>query len=449
MTVLVGLVVASALVLSACGFAPSSTPIDATDMTSDAGVCVEAGTTCTGDALRTCSAPGAAPVDVACSWGCAMNESARCSQLVPSGALLPGDLVAPGLALADVDIATDSKINTMTGAIDGIRGPGSGVVDGIELTMRGGVAVFRFNKLAIAGNLTVTGNNALAIVSITTLDITTGTINIQGTCIGREPGPGGSRGGDHEQPGEGSGKGAKGITDDDVRTGGGGGGYGGTGGEGSTGGAAGGPMFGDPEITMLVGGSGGGGGKNGSGGNQGGFGGGGGGAIQLAANGAISIGAGSINAGGCGGEGGEEAAGGGGGGAGGAILIEGVTITLTGSRIAANGGGGGGGGEANSLGNTDSGTDGQNATAAATAATGGPGGGNGGNMGGRGGDGGSAGLTDGLVGSTGADSGGGGGGAVGRIRFNTRSGAITQIMEVLISPTEASGRATVGAAKTQ
>lgn len=432
---------------AACGFTPSSTPVDAGD-DADAPACVTAGVTCSGDAIRTCSAAGAAPVDAMCDWGCSTDPSAHCRQLVPSGALVPDDLIAPAQPLADLEITSETKIDTMSGQIDGVRGPGQGIVDGIDFVVRGTTGVFRVNKLTIAANVSGAGPNALAIASLTAIEISSA-INMQGSCADREPGPGGSRGGDHEQPGVGAGAGAKGIDKDGIRTGGGGGGHGGAGGGGGTDGAAGGAVFGDPEITMLIGGSGGGGGRNAGGGNQGGFGGGGGGAVQLTANGAVTITAGSINAGGCGGKGGKEGAGGGGGGAGGAILIEGLTIALAGSQIAANGGGGGGGGEAAGVGDRDSGTDGQNASTAATAATGGPGGGNGARKGGRGGDGGRAGIVDGAIGLTAADSGGGGGGGVGRIRFNTRSGTIEQLMEVVISPTEASGRASVGVATTQ
>ncbi len=406
------------LVLSGCkqllGFDDVGTPADAPieiDAIPDAGPCLEIGSTCVGDTLRTCTVLGEIPTDSACSWGC-LVAPAHCGRIEPAGgALVASDLV-PDSVLADITISVPTTINSDSGVIAGVRVGGTGVISGIDFTIRGGVGIFRFKSLLISAVVIASGGNALVLAATGDI-VVDGLLDARGDCL-LTPGPGGFPGGD-EVIGNGGGPGGGGEGNGGSINNGGGGG-GGHGAVGGTGGATSqldrgvpGGAFGIAEIPKLAE-SGGSGGGTGGANSNGGFGGGGGGAVQLVSNTRVRILSPGINAGGCNGKHGPTTSGaGGGGGAGGTILIEAPTIEI-GGGLAVNGGGGGGG---------SNGNDG----VLGTLSIGGASGGTPGLNGGRGGDGGASSLpgTAGLD----ANHGGGGGGAVGRIRINTRTGAAT------------------------
>jgi hypothetical protein len=372
---------------------------------------------CLGDTLSKCAVIGQPPVPEPCSWGCSIEGEAHCRKLQPSGGVLKEADLDPSPGLGPLSIS-NATINTETGEIS----PQSS----ISFEMRGNVGVFRATKITISGNVQVKGKNALALVS--TSDVTvSGTIDVQGACSGTVPGPGGGAGGARNQDGSGSGAGGQAISASSSSCfGAGGGGNGGNGGRGGNRIITdnGGKHFGEPEMLILVGGGGGGGGNKGNG-----VGGGGGGAVQIIANGQITIATGGgIKAGGCGGKGSGEC--GGGGGAGGTILLEAPVILFDGSKLAVNGGGGAGG----------NGDDGDAAWFSSQVA----GGGGGSSDSGDGGDGGH-GHDQTANGSAGGDSlkyGGGGGGGVGLMRFNTLLGNIVQMGSNVFSPPVSTGTTT-------
>jgi hypothetical protein len=388
--------------------------------------------------LRECEMVGQMAKDIACAWGCIpTGPMHHCGKLVPSGGVLsPMDLdPMPMLQDKSITINNDNVVfNTDDGSIaPNIRAAGTGVINGIEFKTAGNAGVFRFNKLVLQTNdnsdLRVVGTRALAIASITTIDVERVVINMRGTCTANNPGPGGNLGGTANDPGVGDGAGAKGGSFGGNDCGGGGGGaYGAKGGNGGTPGgttpAAGGTTFGTNTIATLAGGGGGGGG---GGKGSGGVGGGGGGAIQLVANSQIRF-AGfiaryaGINAGGCGGKGATSMDGGGGGGAGGAILVEAPSVRLDIAGFAVNGGGGGGG---------HTGSPGSNA-GLTTNRSGGGGAMNGGGPGAPGGAAGNGQLAG--ANAVGDANGGGGGGGVGWIRVNTVNGAVTMQNFAFVSP---------------
>jgi len=393
--------------------APSSDTADA--YVPDAGPCLAASTECLSDVLRTCSAPGATPVDTTCSWGCiGGTSSSYCGRLQPVGGGVTSDDLNPSSMLAGVTLSGPLIVDGDTGAIGttslptSIRPSGAGIQNGIGYAVHGNVAVFRFASLTIAGGAIVApaGAHAVALVADGAIDVA-GTITTQASCVNGGgllgAGQGGAAGAD--AVGSGAGRGGTGSV------GGGGGGHGGQGGVGGQGAVnSNGPTFGDAQITVLLGGGGGGGGGGAAGGN-------GGGAVQLASNTRITI-AGGMNAGGCGGHStGGGGNGAGGGGAGGAILLEAPAITISGA-LAVNGGGGGAAG--------GSGT-GANGTLDRTAAAGDSGLPNGG-------DGAAGAITNGANGGVAVGRGGGGGGGIGRIRLDTRSGAASITNGAVLSP---------------
>lgn len=392
----------------------------------DASGCQSISSQCVGEdsKLRVCSVIGEFPTDYDCDWGCNATAPAHCAKLVPAGGyLLPTDL-DPSTGPQDVNLGTgDYEFNAVTGEIKpGIRAAGPDVISGIHFERRNGkIGIFKFAKLTLgAGRIKVVGQNPIALVSLST--ITMGAdIDLQGDCMSRNAGPGGSDGGTALGDGYGMGGGGFGLGTDSNCYGGGGGGFGGRGGAGSIVVDNRGDRYGTDPLTALLGGSGGGGG----GGGQGGDGGGGGGAIQMIAQRRITI-TGGINVGGCGGKTGGGC--GGGGGAGGAILLEAPVIDFIGSKLAANGGGGGGAGN---------GTAGERASLSNQAANGGAGGNGSSGRGGTGGDDGSA---NGFTGEP-KNRAGGGGGAVGRMRFNTLSGTIVTSGTVLFSPAVSTAQA--------
>lgn len=402
--------------------APSDGASDAPPILPDAGPCATVGKTCFsdgsgGEVLQACSAVGEEPLNTPCPWGCLSANGAHCGELQPSGGVVTADDLrpVPGQTLVDVTLTADpTTINTVTGEITGTRGSGAGLVDGIDFSIRKGIAVFRMKSLTITEDVDVRGVNGIALVALETISVDRDLDLL--ACGNANAAQGGFTGGAPATIGNGPGGGAAGAGGNDDSSGGGGGGHGGNGGSGGSGqtepAVAGGGTYGTAVIAELIGGAGGGGG-----GNNGGRGGNGGGAIQLAANGEIRFSsAGEINAGGCGGQAGQDQRAAGGGGAGGAILIEGPTVTfLANSGLFVNGGGGGGGDRADQ--GATNGENGRDNNQAAAGGSRGPNGGSGGS--------GAADTT--LDGSPGLmdRNGGGGGGAVGWIRVNTRSGSAT------------------------
>ncbi len=403
--------------------------------TPDGGSCGAASTECVNDdTLRTCSAAGAMAVDTACGWGCTSTGVARCLTLVPQGGMLEPEALDPDPAVGSTLINGAITINTTSGAIEGIRDAGEGVINGIRFTnsTRGG-GVFTFGSLVVEETtVSVIGSQPLILVALDGATIN-GTLDLRGTCAANAAGPGGSTGGAASANGMGPGGGLAGSGDKRGASGAGHGTSGGGGGNGGAGGpTSGGPAYGDATITILRGGSGGGGG-GGGGGFLGGFGGGGGGALQIASNRDIAI-DGVINVGGCGGKGGTSVSSGGGGGSGGTILLEGAHVAI-GGTLAANGGGGGAG---------DSGMPGESGRASRIVALGGAS-----SNGSSGGDGGAGTVAPQPGGD--ATAAGGGGGAGGRVRINTRSGAASIALNAVMSPafTDISGPATQGIAATR
>jgi large repetitive protein len=354
-----------------------------------------------------------------------------CDGDVDEGACLDISNVDPDvleLGEAALGISADATIDTDTGEISGIRGAGTGLVDGIYyqvVTQSSGpdLGVFSVSGLTVDSGTTlwVEGDNALVIASSGDGDIA-GTVDAvggdgtdsygsSGPNAGGEGAAAGAAGGDGSDnvysgatDGEGDGGGFYGIPGVHYGNGGGGGGlcWGGGGGVGgsssssgdgtaSAGGAGagssseyggdggdGGAPYGDAGLEPLLAGSGGGGGLSDTDTNpNGGAGGGGagGGGVQISVDGALTV-SGSIDV--SGGRGGDAYGGGGGGGSGGAVLLEALDLDISGS-IANEGGRGGHG----------------NLSWAASGTTGGAGG---------------AGASPGGVGGS-RESGGGGGGA--------------------------------------
>jgi hypothetical protein len=341
----------------------------------------------------------------------------------------------------DLVVNVSATIDTDTGTISGID-PNlivfRKVAQGAGLPSLG---VFVFNNIDIRADLTVTGNNALALAACNHIDILA---VIDASASGISGGPGGFNGGMPGQDGRGPGAGLAAqsgtrLCPTACAAGGGGGGHGGHGGRGGELGCRiqslgniqmapgnGGLINGVETLVPLWGGSGGGGGTvvpNVMESSPG-TGGGGGGAVQLSAGGHVWITApGGVTAAGEGG--GRTLAGGGsGGGAGGAILIEAGSIEIgSGAFLAANGGGGSGGDCLTRF--DDAGLAGEKGTTSYHEAEGGEGAyPTGSENAGDGGDGGAGESQHGEDGDEdsedweGGASGGGGGGA-GRIRLNT------------------------------
>lgn len=394
-------------------------PTDPPDTLPPALPCEALSAECIGTTLRECRTVGMEPIDTECAL-CVTSPVAHCETLVPAGGAVTANDLKSDPLIGNITIAAAASLNSNNGEITGVRGQGTGIVDGIEFQIVGNVGVFRFRSLAIDANLSLRGDRAVALVANRRITVSA-QIDARGDCSGNNAGPGGSDGGDPTQDGSGAGRGNGGSGSHDDASGGSGAGFGapGSAGGSSDGQGVTGPGTSYGDIAMaLVGGSGGGGGGS----ITGGVGGGGGGALQLVANDAVVFtGAGAINAGGCGAERnpGVHISGGGGGGSGGAILLEADAIDLGNAVVLAVNGGAGGGGDV-------LGENGQNGQLSRNAASGGSGTGSGnGSSGGRGGNGGAPGDLDGTVGQSGSanENAGGGGGGVGRIRIHTRADA--------------------------
>ena len=408
-------------------------------------ICTPASKTCSNGTLSTCNLDGTGIDTKTCTLGC--NAAANdCAALQPTAPAVAGDFVYGGLSEPTI-AATQTLLvfDTDTGEIrDGsgavVRMPnatpmGRNVENGIGFHRVSGVGIWTFSKLTVPATTTIVFKNPYAASILSATDLTiAGTIDARGyadptkalmpgtastLCGGTVSiaGPGGTIGGVTTTPAA-----SEGGTVTDTTKGGGGGGYGAVGGiggnhGGGTGGAAG-AIGGAAAINPLAGGFG--------GGSSGGLGGGGGGAVQLAAQGTLTI-SGTINSGGCGGGAGDATHGGGGGGSGGAILVEAPTVHITAAAIlAANGGGGGGGGDAAAT----AGQPGRSSATVANSGSGAAGGQNGGNGG--------AGSTAAQPGIDG-NGGGGGGGGVGRVRLSSSSGTATTDVGSTVSPDASQG----------
>ncbi|MCU1278230.1 MAG: hypothetical protein JWM53_1776 [bacterium] len=406
-------------------------------------VCTPGTKTCSGTMLSTCNLDGTATDTATCVLGCnATNDD--CKALQPTAPAMATDFVYGGLSDPTIGAAQTLLVfDTDTGEIrDGsgavVRMPNAAaqtrfVENGIGFHRVSGVGIWTFSKLTVPATTTIVFKNPFAASILSATDLTiAGTIDLRGyadptkakmttttLCTGTVAGPGGTIGGTGTTAAIGAGAG--GIASD-VTTGAGGGGYGDTGGAGGkngpTNGGTAGAVTGAAAINPLAAGFG--------GGPSGGNGGGGGGALQLAAEGTITV-SGTINAGGCGGAPGDVTHGGGGGGSGGGILIEAPTVHLTATGVlAANGGGGGAGGSLTATAGDPGGASNSQANGGAGLAGGH-----------NGGSGGALGATTGQSGSNGAGAGGGGGG-VGRVRLNSRSGGAIDVGSI-VSPATTQG----------
>lgn len=350
-----------------------------------------------------------------CPLGCATSSPAHCMVMYPTPPVANADLstqfVMPTTFSGTVTVHTD------TGQIEtNIRAPNNNTANneihaGIAYRKQGNLGIFTFQTLTIADGATVhlVGANPVAFVSQGDMKIL-GVVDAQGPCGGVAV-AGGFLGGSPNNPGQGPGGGAAGVSGN----GGAGAGHGDVGGNAGSGTniAMGGAAYDLPTLISLEGGSGGGGGAGSNAGN----GGSGGGAIQLVSGGTITIGGGTakggVNAGGCGASQSFFGQGGGGGGSGGAILIEAINIALASNGVlAANGGSGSG-----------DGLNGVNGQFSAMAAT----------PGGSPGFGGAGTVTAGMAGGAGSPN-PGGGGAVGFVRLNSQTASAVIDAAAIISP---------------
>jgi len=393
------------------------------DRTADSSECSPVAV-CTDGVLNRCE--DGEPVTETCALGCASTE-VRCARMVPSN--VSADLWDE--EAANVILPSDAEVRFDTSTCDAAMTSTQVVTqsDGSE------ACVLQAGNFEVGENaiLTITGNRPLILMSSGNVVID-GVIDV--SARGPEPGPGGFAGGqllgnaDGEGPGHGSG--GSHASDDSDGGGGGGGlcGMGGDGGVGSgtAGGVGGESIAGDWRLVPLHGGSGGGRGRGlitmdsiGSAGGAGG------GALQISALGNMTV-RGGILAGGGGGRGGSSAimlptstgSSGGGGGSGGTVLLEALSVTLSGDGfIRAIGGAGGGGAD-----DTSSGGTGEDGVLAVTRAGGGASGGD------LGADGGDSGGDDQLPGDSGRENnrrggnGGGGGGSAGCVVVHAADGRV-------------------------
>lgn len=365
-----------------------------------------------------CDTTGDVEFEMQCPLGCASGME-KCMDVDPSnGVAAYLDMTATAPA---VSFSGTSTLNTSTGVITN-----AGVSITVPQATSGGMRVFMFSSLSIAGNLRVSGTAPLVLLSNGAITIT-GHLDVSGDGGVAGPGPrtsgtacdGGNTGPVSPSPGGGGAGRAN---------------AGGTGGgTGTTAGGAFGFAFNDADLVPLQGGCSGGYASETSGGMA--FasgGGGGGGSVQIVSRVQVSVeGTGKIDASGGGGLSGAPATGrlgGGGGGSGGGILIEAPQIILTGSGVILStlGGGGAAAGNGSAAFNGKDGED-LDGDAGGGAALGGvnspyASGGNGGT--------GTLGPTAGATGSS--AEGGGGGGAAGWVRFNNASGTLTPQSGALI-----------------
>ncbi len=363
-------------------------------------------------------------VDKFCVFGAdlpdAPSDSARfdCTQWTEPTHFAPCDIPQPtaALELTMAGVYTyDTDSGTLTDPSTATSTPTNQPI--------GSAILISVDKLTIASGTTlrVVGAAPLIVASWTEIEID-GTIDAGSTALAAGAGANPTECGLHAPTVGTAAAGGGG--------GGGGGGFQAAGGNGGDGSNANAGRNGDggtlATLPLLLGGCAG--AKGGDGGSLAGVGGAGGGAFQLTAQGQITI-AGTLNAGGSGGDPGvmnDNGGGAGGGGSGGMIGLEATMISIPdGAVIACNGGGGGEGGDDNPAGR---GIDG---TPTATRALGGSMNNDGGGNGGLGSGG--AILIGGQAGNDNGDGGGGGGGG-GAAGFITVRGAVTKGPTAVLSP---------------
>ena len=373
------------------------------DCTPDAIVCND-----TTDVYTECSPTGLVEFEMDCPLGCA-NGVEKCLDVAPSNGLASYlDMAPDGPSVA---FAGNSTINTTTGAV--FNGA-SDITATTPSETFGGIRVFWFSDLSIAGTLKVSGTAPLALVvdgnvTITgTLDVsadaaTSGPGAQSGVCVGEStdsqvPAPGAGGSGRYQLgfPG---------------------------GNSGTTPGGAGGATSPSSTIEPLVGGC-----RGGTATGRSGVavynasGGGGGGAVQIVSRGTVSVtGSGVIDASAGGGRGGYiagvgTASSGGGGGSGGSILVEAPQVVIDGSSVVLSTKGGAGGGVGQGAHGQDGGTGPGTASGGVNGSN--PAGGRGGNE--------STFPSAGENGGVGV-SGAGGGGGVGETLLNTTSGSVNPV----------------------
>jgi hypothetical protein len=420
-----------------------------------------AGIQCAGSSLVNCDGNGTTTQMVDCDLGCNSAENPnRCTQIVTSNL----NNLSYLCDLNSTDLVLQPRQFLLFHTNTGTATVGATTIPTIsyDVPQGGGapnIRVYVFRNLSIPATAMVSADGTRALALFACNDVTiSGQLDISGTSgsITGNPvnrvygrgGPGGFNGGydngtANGTNGWGTGGGRGGVelscAGFGVRadSGGAGGSFGGPGGAGGNGfinascnpaGGASLATYGLDTLIPLWGGSGGGEGGN----STGGPGGGGGGALQISANGTITIEASggilAVGGGGGGGHEGADASAGGGGGSGGGVLLEAPAIVIRG-KLSANGGGGGAAFPKNTN-NALSAPSGSAGTLTQTAA---PGGNNNNDtdclnalpacLGGIGGNGGIN-ATAALPGEN-KENGGGGGGGAGRIRLNTQSGTAT------------------------
>jgi hypothetical protein len=374
-----------------------------TELNSDQGL-ADSDTTCAAsmtDFVSFCGADGGMPESGKQDHGSG-GEGGNDAAAGPSLGFVPSNVDLQGIDtnnLPDVDIQTTAcTIDSGDNGISCYDGP---TIPQKQITQDANnvtINVYYVHSFKVEPNAVLkgTGSNALAIISLTTIDI-------EGQFLANANGSTAGVGGYGRQAGTGQGQ-----APSDKTSGSSGAGYCGTGGNGgsyTSMAVLGGNSWGTPEIVPLAGGS----GAGGGGGCDDGAGAGGG-ALQLVAKASITVTAGAlINAGGGGGAAAvvnSESTGGGG--SGGSLLFEAPAVTIAGI-LAANGGGGGSESMA-----------GGNATPDSTPA---PGGTSSFAAGGSGSGGTTLSGGPGANGSPPSGFSGGGGGAAGRIRINTSGGS--------------------------
>ena len=400
------------VVAAGCGF-PRPSPVGSADdgggVDSTSACPANQPLRCDGDKLVRCNSDGTSEVTEACPLGCS-STTQHCNDVAPSNGL--ASYIDMSSGEPDVDLGMMATINTDNGTV---------VVDGKSVTVRSAlvaqtsaptILVFIVHSLT-SENVTITGNNAFAVVSDG--DIAIGGVFAASADL-NTPGPG--RFNDSTCIGGSS------VGVSSTFSGAGGGGFGTAGGSGgsatntadNSAGGAGGSPTGNPTITPLRGGC-----DSGRYGPGAGVAGTAGGAIQLVSRTKITI-SGVVAANGSSFTGG---------GSGGGILLEAPLVNVTGTMVA-NGGAGAGGCLLPQVG--------ENGHLDAAPAIGG---GTGcGGLGANGGNGGAGTVPAGKgINVSISDSsdvfGGGGGGGVGRIRINTAPGGFHRAG--LFSPNPSTG----------
>lgn len=376
--------------------APDAPPLDCEP---DTIVCDDAS-----DRYVDCGSDGSAELVIDCPLGCS-DSVEKCVDVDPSNGLATYlDMAASGPDVAFAGSSTIDGATVLNGATS-IEVPNFVV---------GGVRVFVFRSLSVAGTLRITGDEPVAFV--VDGDVTlTGTVDL--SANGWMPGAGGIAGYDGVSDSCNGGS----YSGGSPSPGAGGGGHYQTGGIGGsttvTGGSSGGAGHGASELQPLRSGCAGGTTEE----TERVYGGGGGGGFQITSRTSVSVtGNAVIDASGGGATlatSGTIACGGGGGGSGGSILLEAPQVVLDGAGVVVSTKGGGGSAVKTS-GTTWPGQDGGTGAGAASGGTNGslPAGG--------------AGGTETLAPAEGGDAavsgqdGGGAGGSVGRARFNTTAGTI-------------------------